>query len=197
MSLSSVPQPTVYTPENPRRSRRLADKPTVKYITEEDEIYEAIEAVCAKKGYEFSEDLITEFNAWYPSLCTVTEKYNRITGKLEPMSRYEIATQWAMYYSKSLLEQKRQMMFAKAILKYCEKNGFDYNPLMDKKFSEWMADPANKKIITYTYFPIVCTCSRCLPFGTKKPDNTEYTLERSPTYCINKWFSTLKKTVTL
>ena len=54
-------KPVVYTAENPRRSRRLANKPTPKYFTEEDEqdeIAEAIEAVCAKKGYEYSLSLI-------------------------------------------------------------------------------------------------------------------------------------------
>jgi hypothetical protein len=191
-------KPVVYTAENPRRSRRLANKPTPKYFTEEDEqdeIAEVIEAVCAKKGYEFSEDLITEFNTWLTTADKyATQKYDWRTGKYTTKTKLEMAKDF-QYYSKSLLEQQKLKKFSKAIVKYCEKNGFEYDPLMDEKFAQWRADPANKKLITYTYSSYGCTCGSCDPTGTKMASATEYSYDRSPAYCVNKWFSTLKKTV--
>ena len=196
-------KPVVYTAENPRRSKRNIGKPQKKYYTEEDEqdeIAEAIETVCAKKGYEFSDDLVTEFEAWLPTADKYTkEMYDWGIDKYIPRTKLEMAKRWAMYYSKSLQEQQKLKKFSKAIVKYCEKNGFEYNPLMDQKFAQWRADPANKKLITYTYTYSYggCTCSGCDPTGTKKASATEYSYDRSPAYCVNKWFATLKKTVIL
>jgi hypothetical protein len=192
----------VYTPENPRRSKRNISKPAVKYFTEEDEqdeIAEAIEAFCAKKGYEFSDDLVTDFTAWLPTASDIyTIEYDWKTDKSIPKSKTEIAKEWLMYISNSIQQQKKQQKLNKAIVKYCEKKGFEYNPLMDQKFTEWKADPANKKLITTTYSNYGgCTCSSCDPTGTKKNSATEYSYERSTAYCVNKWFSTLKKTVIL
>lgn len=201
-------KPVVYTAENPRRSKRNIGKPTPKYFTEEDEqdeIAEAIEAVCAKKDYEFSEDLITEFNTWLPTADKYTlEKYDYKTDKYIPRSKAEAAKEWAMYYSKSLQEQQKLQKFSKAIVKYCDKNGFVYDPLMDKKFSEWKADPANKNLVTSSYTSYGyggCFCSHCDPTGTKKAATvakTETTYyERTPAYCVKQWFSTLKKIAVL
>jgi hypothetical protein len=192
-------KPVIYTAESPRRSRRLATKPKVEYFTkedEQDEIAEAIEAFCAKKGYEFSEDLVSEFNTWLSAdEKRATKKYDWRSGKYIFMSKPETAKQWAMYYSTSLQEQQKLKKFSKAIVKYCEKNGFEYDPLMDEKFAAWKANPANKKLFTYTSYS--CTCGICDPTGTKKPSATEYSYNRSPAYWANKWFSTLKKTVVL
>ncbi len=154
-----------------------------------------IEAVCAKKGYEFSEDLIDEFNAWLPTADKyATEKYDWRTGKYTTKTKLEMAKDF-QYYSKSLQEQQKLKKFSKAIVKYCEKNGFEYDPLMDEKFAAWKADPANKNLVTYTYSSYGCTCGSCDPTGTKMAAATEYSYDRSPAYCVNKWFSTLKKTV--
>jgi hypothetical protein len=187
----------VYTAENPRRSKRVAKMPQKKYFTEEDEqdeIAEVIEAVCAKKGYEFSEDLVTEFNNWLPTASNIYKiKYDWKNDKSIPKSNPEIAKEWTMYYSKSLLEQKKQQKLDKAIIKYCEKNGFEYQDVMTEKFAAWKADPANKKLITTTYNLYEgCLCNSC---DTKKPNATEYCYERSPAYCVKAWFSTLKKTI--
>jgi MarR-like DNA-binding transcriptional regulator SgrR of sgrS sRNA len=200
-------KPVVYTAENPRRSKRNIGKPVVKYFTEEDEqdeIAEAIEAVCAKKGYEFSEDLITEFNAWLPTADKYSlEKYDVWTGKYIPRTKPDVAKQWAMYYSKSIQEQQKLKKSSKAIVKYCEKNNIEYQDVMADKFAAWKADPANKKLITYTYTSYNyggCTCSGCDPTGEKKKvaaevkTETSY-YERTPAYCVKQWFSTLKKTV--
>ena len=193
-------KPVVYTAENPRRSKRNIGKPTPKYFTEEDEqdeIAEAIEAVCAKKGYKFSMDLVTDFNAWLPTADKYSlEKYDYKTDKYIPRSKAEAAKEWAMYYSKSIEEQKKLKKLSKAIVKYCEKNGIEYQDVMAEKFAAWKADPANKKLVTYTYSSFsVCACGSCDPTGTKMASATEYSYDRSPAYCVKAWFSTLKKTI--
>jgi hypothetical protein len=186
---------STYSSENPqsspagatglvRRSLRISSKPVPKYFTEQDEqdeVVEAIEAFCAKKGYEYSDDLVTEFDAWLPTAEKWdTKKYDLSTGNYIPLTKPDIAKKWAMYRSKSLLAQKKKQKFGKAIINYCKKNNFVYDPMMDEKFSEWKTDPVNKNLVTYTY--------------------TTYTTsyyERTPTECVKKWFSTLKKTVVI
>jgi hypothetical protein len=200
-------KPVVYTAENPRRSKRVAAKPKVEYFTkedEQDEIAEAILTVCKKKGYEFSEGLVAEFEAWLPTADKYTlEKYDYNTDKYIPRSKAEAAKEWAMYYSKSIEEQKKQQKLSKAIIKYCEKNNIEYQEVMVEKFAAWKADPANKNLVTSSYTSYNyggCTCSGCDPTGEKKKAaaevKTETTYyERTPAYCVNKWFSTLKKTI--
>ncbi len=191
-------KPVVYTAENPRRSKRNIGKPKVEYYTkedEQDEIAEAIEAVCAKKGYVYSDDLVAEFEAW---LLTVDkyalEKYDYKSDKYIPRSKAEAAKEWAIYYSKGIEGQMKQKKTSKAIVKYCEKNGFEYSSLMDEKFAAWMADPANKDLITVTRTYGGCNCSQC---NSKGDANTSYTYNKTPAGCIKTWFSTLKKTVIL
>jgi hypothetical protein len=192
--------PVTYTAENPRRSKRFVGKPKPVYFSkedEEDEVAEAIEAVCAKKGYEYSDEFVAEFNTWLPTAKKwETEKYSLRTGKYEPRTKPEMAKEWAMYYSKSIQEQQKQKKSNKAIIKYCEKNNIEYQEAMTQKFAAWKADPANKKLVTYTYSSFSgCACGSCDPTGTKMANVTEYSYERTPAYCVKQWFSTLKKTV--
>ena len=184
-------KPVVYTAEKPRRSRRLAKKPKVQYFTkedEEDEIAETIEAVCAKKGWAYSDDLIDEFNTWLLTADKYSlEKYDYKTDKYIPRSKPEAAKEWAQYYSTSLKKQQKEQKIAKGLIKYCQKNNIEYDDVMADKFAAWMADPANKKLITKTYkYYGDCSCGSCNPTGS---------YELGPTACINKWFSTLKKTI--
>jgi hypothetical protein len=83
-----------------------------------------------------------------------------------------------MYYSEDIQQQQKPQKRAKAILNYCKKNNIEYIPLMDEKFAQWAADPANKKLITYSI-------------------GGPATYDRTAGHCVNKWFSTLKKTVVL
>ena len=190
----------VYTAENPRRSRRNINKPKVQYFTkedEQDEIAETIEAVCAKKGWAYSDNLIEEFNTWFPTADKYSlEKYDYNTDKYIPRSKPDVAKYWAQHYSTSLQKQQKEQKLAKGLVKYCEKNNIEYQDKMAEKFAAWMADPANKKLITSTYtsYGGACSCSSCNPNGTPR-ESKEYTYDRSPAYCINKWFSTLKKTI--
>lgn len=195
-------KPVIYTPENPRRSKRLVNKPKVQYFTkedEDDEIAEAIEAVCAKKGWVYSDDLMTEFETWLPTADKYTlEKYDYNTDKYIPRSKPEIAKVWARYDSTSLQKQQKQLKLNKGLIKYCEKNNIEYQDLMADKFAAWMADPANKPLITITYKNFggdsCCNCTSCNPTGAPSV-TSEYIYDRSPAYCINKWFSTLKKQI--
>lgn len=193
-------KPVVYTAENPRRSKRIADKPKVEYFTkedEDDEIAEVIESVCAKRGWDYSDDLIDEFNTWVPAAADkyALEKYDYKTDKYVNRTKAEIAKEWAKYYSTSLQKQYKDQQISKGLVKYCQKHNIEYQPIMADKFATWMADPANKHLITYTYNSMGgCNCSSCNPTGTKR-EAKEYTYNRNPSYCINKWFSTLKKTI--
>ena len=195
-------KPVAYTAENPRRSRRLANKPKVEYFTkedeedEQDEIAEAIEAVCAKKGWAYSDELVTDFETWLPTADTYsTQKYDYRTGKYIPRSKPDVAKYWTQYYSTSIQKQKKRLQLSKGLIKYCEKNNIEYQDLMADKFAAWMADPANKKLITKTYKSYGgCSWGSCNPTGTP-PVTSEYSYELGPTACINKWFSTLKKTI--
>lgn len=189
-------RPVAYTAENPRRSKRNANKPKVQYFAEDDDVVEAIEAVCDKKGWVYSDDLLTEFNTWLPTADKYAlKKYDVLSGKDIPRSKPEVAKQWAMYYSASLLKQQKDKKANKALVKYCEKNNIEYQAAMIDKFNAWMADPANKPLITYTYSSYGgCNCANCNPTGTPR-DVKEYSYDRSTAYCINKWFSTLKKQI--
>lgn len=175
-------KPPVYTAENPRRSRRIATKPQPKYFDENELMADAIEELCNKKGWAYSDEMIVEFNTWLSTADKYsTQRYNWHIGKYEPMDKPAIAKRWVQYYSKTVQQQKKQQRLNRSLINYCKKNGFDYRPLMGQKFAEWIADPANKNIITYTYN---------YNNGVKLD-----TYDRAPIYCINKWFSTLKKTV--
>ena len=189
----------VYTPENPRRSKRVAKMPQKKYYTEEDEqdeIAEAIKTVCTKKGWVYSDDLVAEFDVWFPTADKYTlEKYDWRAAKYILREKPDVAKYWAKYYSTSLQKQHQQQRLSKGLVKYCIKNNIEYEDEMSDKFAAWMADPANKKLITHTYSSYGgCSCSGCNPTA-KALEIKEYSYDRSPTYCINKWFSTLKKTI--
>lgn len=180
--LESIKIP-IYTAENPRRSKRVAAKTKVEYFTkeelaadEQDEIAQAILDICDKKGLEYNDDLVTEFEDWLPTApLYAIQKYIWRTIKVEPRRKIETAKYWAKYNSttlkKQILQQRQDKASSKAITKYCEKNNIEYSSVMVEKFFQWKADPANKNFTHYTYY------------------------ERAPTYCVKQWFNTLKKTI--
>jgi hypothetical protein len=171
--------PVTYTPESPRRSRRIANKPKVQYYTkdeleEQDEIALTIQRICQRKHVTFTYDLVDEFNQWLPTAPVyMTHLYNAYTQKNEPIQITRVAENWALFVSTTLTKQYRLNRIAahthRAITNYCKKNNIDYTPLMDEKFAEWKADPNISQLL---YFAI-------------------------PSKCVSMWFSTLKKTVQL
>ncbi len=195
----SLPAP-VYTPENPRRSKRNIGKPPVKYFSEDYDDYEILDTmktICDKKNWHFNEDFLDEFNSWLPTTYKYDrEKYNYKTNKFIPKTKLEMAKYWIMNFCDSINKQKNIKMYNRFILKYCKKYGIEYDPLMYEKFALWMADPANKYLITYTYTEYdECTCLECNPNGDNK--GTEYTVVCVPQHCVKIWVSTLKKMVAL
>ncbi len=186
-------KPTKMNASQSRRSARLASKPTPKYFDENDLISDAIEEYCAQFDWEFSDNFVTKFNAWLPTADKYElEKYDYKTNTYVPRTTIEAAKYWTRYVCKSTLKQQKIQKLTRAIANYCKKRGYEYNPLMDQKFTQWMADPANKKLITYTSNSS-CNCSGCTS-GTKNQAGA-YTYNRTTTYCLNKWFSTLNKIV--
>jgi hypothetical protein len=176
--MNSTANQFIYTAENPRRSKRNLDKSPVKYYTEQDEIADAIDAICTKRGWEFSQDLITEFETWLPTAGPWdTRKYDCSIGCTRPKTKLEIAKDWVRYHSYSIYLQKKQIKFSKALFKYCQKNGFNYNSLINKRFTEWRTDPINN-MVTYYYSPYY---------------NRECSNEYPTTFCIKEWFVTLDK----
>ncbi len=196
--MNSTLNQSIYTAENPRRSKRK-----VEYYTEQDEIADAIDAICTKRGWEFSQDLITEFEAWLPTADKFSsEKYDYHTATFIPRTKLEMAEKWALYYSNFIQEKKNQLKITKTIINYCKKHGLEYNPLMVQKFAEWKADPANKNHVIYTFTTVIYNGTAWnaanLPNGVLESELTKIDEEqtaRSPAECVNKWFSTLKKTV--
>lgn len=164
-----------------RRSPRLANKHTVKYYTEKDElddITEAIHEVCDKKGWIFTDDLVTDFyefisfipkdSEFIKNIYSIDKYGNRIINYV-PKTKPEIAKDWALHTSKTLIQQKRLQKFNNAIIKYCQKNNIEYNHNMNKLFALWMADPFNKEYLK------------------------DYEYDYIPYQHVKKWFSTLKK----
>jgi len=179
------------------RGRRNIGKPTPKYFNEDDEIAEMIESFCIKKHLFYYDELVADFKDWLPTANKYAlERYDYSANKFIPYPKIEVVFYWARNFSTSLKKQQREQKLNRALFKYCEKNGFEYNPLMDKKFGAWMDDPANKELTTYTTYSRYCACSQCNPTGVLR-EAKKYTYDRAPGYCVNKWFATLKKTVVL
>jgi hypothetical protein len=189
-------KPVVYTAENPRRSRRIASKPMVEYFTKEEkeedeleEIADAIYKVCIKRDLDYCDELVTEFDEWFSTASEYQlKRFDPTISNFVSRDKVQNAKYWAEYYSTSLWRQNNQKKLTKKIMKYCEKNNIQYEDIMREKFTNWMNDPNNKKIITNTittYYNGIYAGQVC-SVGT-------YT--HSHAYCINKWFSTLKKTI--
>ena len=178
-----------------RCSSRHIGKPAPKYFDEEDEIAEAIESFCVKKHLFYDDKLVTEFKDWLPTADKYAlERYDCRANKFIPYPKIEVVIYWAHNFSTSLKKQQTEQKLNKALVKYCEKNGFEYNPLMDEKCGAWMADPVNKKLTTYTIYSRYCKCSDCNPTGVQR-EAKKYTYDHAPGYCVWKWFATLKKQI--
>ena len=187
--IKSHPRPVEENPQNNqtylRRSPRLANKPTIKYYTQQDEyndIAEAIHTVCDKKGWVFTDDLVTDF---YDYLSSIPKSYEftKLTYRIDkfgyrismcvPKTKSEVAKDWTLYKSTNIIDQDRKLQLNKAIIKYCNNHNFIYTPLMNDKFAQWMALPPNSDYFKKYYY--------------------DYT----PYQYVKKWFSTLTKSVIL
>jgi hypothetical protein len=192
-----------------RRSSRLQGKPKVQhyqdnsesevedddetYIDDEDideedvderkKVIQTIKDVCDKKGWKFSDELISEYDAWR---ATATEdykikQYRHLQGYVGHMSEPAIAKRWTTDFSDSLRKQKHHIRIISVLRKYCDKNKIKYEDGMVKKYIVWYRNPDNKKYTSRTVWSV----------------NGSYTYDLfyySAT-CINAWFSTLNKII--
>lgn len=188
------PAAPAITPENPRRSNRIAKMPKMTYFSPEDEmmdVADAMQEVCKKKGWKYTDELVTDFYQWLPTANKYfVNKYDWKTNEYVPLTNIQIAKDWLVAFSTTINQQKILNNITKALIKYCDKKGFEYSTNMRDKFIEWYNDPANKSIVTNTFDAGKCGCGKCR-------DASTYTFPRSYTYCINKWIATLKKSIVL
>jgi hypothetical protein len=188
----------VYTANNPRRSRRNLGK-TVKYYADEDDqddIEEALIAFCNKKGLTYSDELLNEFNKYIKTAPDYFGKtYNWSTNKYKEVSIIEKATLWAKYYSTSLQAQIKDVKIRNTIAMYCTKNNIQFDPIMTKKYNDWVADPANYKLTYKTYTSYNCTCSSCSANNKTTNTSDTYTYPLTTSVRIKNFFSSFKKTI--
>lgn len=128
-----------------RRSPRLANKPKVIYFTQEDELDEerdevtkTIKMVCSKKGWEYSDDLVTDFYDWLPTANTYyLPKYDPRVGKDKRAGTIAVAKDWTLNISAKLGTQKYKLHWKKFVLKCCNKNDVEYNDILLDRYLEW------------------------------------------------------------
>lgn len=175
----------LYTPENPRRSKRLMNKPLVQYYSPEEEymdVCDALEGLCKKMGLIFTASLVTEF---YEFKKTYDPSY--FADDYIP----DVAVEWAKFDSTSLKKQRNDKRVMREIQNYCYKNNIQFEPIMKEKYTTWVSDPANEKYLrrAYTY----CGCSSCVYRNGNKPLTGFY--EVSAFQRVKAFFSTLKKQI--
>lgn len=166
-----------------RRSARLASKPTPKYFSNDEAIATVLETRCDKKGWLYSDTLVSEYKAWRATATIIdTEKYDWRTGKYVPKAETDCILYWANYYSTTLKNQARHVKLNNALRKYCEENDLQYSRSMLIELDEWVSDPANKDAVNYVY-------------------NTDCLIDpvlyqpRSASQCVSRWFSAQEKTL--
>jgi hypothetical protein len=203
--LLSESKPVQYTAENPRRSRRLKSKTVQYYESEddededddetyvdesedesedgsedEDEVTRVIKSVCAKNEWPYSDDIVTDYKAWYPTKpYWPTHEYNYDTKAYDLPRKTEVVFRcWARECSTKLKPFYRMTALKNGLVTYCKKHGYEHNEKLAKKFAEWASDPANT-IRVYSY-----------------AGGGRYVYEYPPATAVTKWFKSLKKTIT-
>jgi hypothetical protein len=180
---ASIEKEEIYTKDNPRRSVRNKNK-VIKYFDEDLEIYQTIEDYCIKNKYVFTETLIDDFNNWYkdPVIKLLYKK-----TKIE-----NILSKWLKSISSNLLKQKQIKKLNNAVKNYCVRYNICFEPRMYDAFINWYYDPNNIDMVTYklqcnTKYQY-CNCDDC------SKESYIY-CPYIPSYCVKKWFSTLKKSI--
>ncbi len=185
-----------------RRSSRLQAKPKVQYcdddddavdddsddsdetyiddqrVDEEDEVTRTIKRVCAKNEWPYSDDLVTDYNAWYPTAYSWEKQtYDYNTNTYTPRRVDIVFKRWAKKYSAKLKTYYRMTAMKNGLIKYCNRHGYKHNETMAKKFIKWVSDPANTtRVCTYA-------------------NNVSQVYDYQPATVVTKWFKTLKKVI--
>lgn len=165
-----------------RRSTRIANKPLKVYFSEDDEIAEAIQAICDKRGLEYSDELVEEFNYWRKnSPQDFTNKYDDCYNRFIPMTIQQLVNRWYKRFSTSLKHMENLNNLDRELINYCKQKGITYNSSLRRQLFEWVEDPANKNLI---YYNIEISA----PFN-----EVSYIFYYKPERTIKKWFASLKK----
>jgi hypothetical protein len=146
---------------------------------EEDEVTRAIKSICAKNAWPYSDDLVTDYKAWYPTKPYYqTHNYNYDTQAYDTPRKTEVVVKtWAREYSTKLKPFYRMTAMKLGLIKYCKRHGYEHNEKLAKKFAEWASDPANTTRV-YAYV-----------------GGGRYVYEYPPATAVTKWFKTLKKMI--
>ncbi len=101
----------LYTPDTDSNNilENNSDDSDDEQENEQDKVYNAIISVCSKKGWKYSDNLITEFEQWYLTASHLyTHIYDPNTQQwVRPKAKHRVAREWAMYCSLSLQNQDR------------------------------------------------------------------------------------------
>ena len=128
-----------------RRSIRLANKnkSTVSDpISDRVDVILAIADHCKKKGLEYSDTLLDEWDTW----CKAGDSKNWP----QDCSHSRVASLWAKYYSKSLCDQEYMIKCHETFQHYCAKKNIKYTPEIYANFLVWHQNPANTSLVTQT-----------------------------------------------
>ena len=155
----------------PRRSARIAAKKPIRFNSEDDIIFDAIQQYCDEKGYDANLDLLDDFKLD----CATKKSVFQAIYSLPLSDRGRV---WAMYYSKNIQQQYLNHKLVKALYAYCERHTLVYTNSMAKQFLQWYSDPSNKHIITANNSSCAAGCCPGL-----------YSYPQPPAYCIKKWLS--------
>lgn len=169
-----------------RRSTRIAKLPPVKYADltadKQQDILDMIQDYCSHNGYTFTPELFDEFKTY---LCSLHQHQNTLITTDSYLLYSSLKTikrdfhHWANWASERLENEVKLAQVRRYIIRYCFKNNIKYQSIMLQKYLQWYILPTTIPILSY------------------KQDGRTYNRPFTYHYCINKWFSTLKKTVEL
>lgn len=183
----------------PRRSMRIAAKPLVTYTDSTDQdILDILQDHCIEMGYTFSQELLTDYNAYLDGLSPwYRELYDYRLRSLSENTLKKHIIDWVKWSSKRLKPEVLLASVKRNIHKYCDKHHFQYDPRMPLKYLEWYQSPDAAPHITYTIpaMPILpCECGKC---DNANVSTRTFTYDASLMRPVSRWFNTLKKSVIL
>jgi hypothetical protein len=162
----------------PRRSARLANRPPVKYFTDDYFFEQALQDYCDKNNFEYSDELIADYKEFLAGFRKGDES-NYYWPRDKNITKEESVYRWAAGWSARLNRERKLRRNYISLVIYCAKNNVPYEHSMLERFTAWLDDPVNDKIIrSKTY--------------TSKAGRTFNDLYQSQGYLTNYWFGLQK-----
>lgn len=171
----------------PRQSVRISSKPTIRYISVDDEVQEVIERVCRARKWTFCPELLDEFEEYYQ-----TVKYSEHFRSLE---KIYIAEQWILHISERITYEIALNNAVHFVKKYCKEHNFKFEKRMPQAYLDWYNDSKNKDKVTYIYKAAECNCMWCKERAQIVPHPSQYSMNHSHEHCVGVWFGNLKKCI--